>query len=431
MNLHTSLKPYMTMLFPKNNWNLSLSYIAVLLIPWGLIFSRGLADSCCVIVSLLFLLNSYQNKNWAWLKDPFIKISIVAWLWMVLVVSPLAVSPKLSFSVAIPWIRYILLYAAMRHWILTDKHRIFFLGKMLAAMLVFVLIDSLWQYLFDVSLSGNPKDSSGRLTGPINNVKVGVFIAKMILPTAAISLFIAKSTNSRLMLFTSLFLIIMSESIILISGERTAFFSSMFGFFTAIFLIAIVEKRVRIIGASLAITLSGISIFLILTQEWVLARVKEIGIILGALSESNYGKLFIDAIVIGKENLAHGVGFKGFRIVCEEMEKQKILLYCNLHPHNTYLEWFAETGLTGMVIYTAMVICLAFTVLSSFKKSHGIYRILPAAAFGTIIINFFPFMVTQSIFSNWPAILLWYSVSIAMSFTNITTENSKNGGNYT
>lgn len=59
------------------------------------------------------------------------------------------------------------------------------------------------------------------------------------------------------------------------------------------------------------------------------------------------------------------------------------------------------------------------TALRYFRESKGIYRLLPACAVAVMLVNFFPIMVTQSAFSNWPAILLWYSVAVAFAGMNI------------
>lgn len=405
------------------------AYFATLLLPWALIFNRGLADGCCVVIGILFLWQSYKTSKWEWLKEPFILVSLTAWVWLMLVVSPLAVAPAGSFAVALPWIRYIIMFAALRNWVLEKEEPLLLLAKMLAAMFALVMIDTLWQYASGISLTGNKRDPSGRLTGPMDAVKVGIFIAKLLFPAAAICAFSALRQKQYKWIGYVLLLLI-GEVVILLSGERTAFVSSLLGIFGALFILALTEKYARIAAPFIAIPLAGILFFLIKTQDWVWGRALAFKDTILTFSDTVYGQLFDVAYKIGGDNWFSGVGLKGYRIVSRAMENRAHPyceggVLCNMHPHNSYLEWFSEAGIPGFILFSVMVIILLMTALRCFKESRGIYRLLPASAFAAVLVNFFPLMVTQSIFSNWPAILLWYSVAVAFAGMNLC-KNSRN-----
>lgn len=400
-----------------------LAYVATLFLPWALIFDRGAADGCCSLIGVLFLWKSYKSKDWEWLKDPFISVGFLAWAWLVLVVSPLAVAPAGSFGVAVPWIRYIIMFAALKLWVLEKEESTIFLAKMLAVMLSCVLIDTLWQYIYGVSLTGNLRDYSKRLTGPMDNVKVGIFIAKLLLPAVVICTF-SSLCQKRYSCLIYAVLLLAGEVIILLSGERTAFVSSMLGVFGGMLLLALTEKYVRIAAPIVATLMAAVLFFLIKTQDWVMQRAVAFKDTIFGFTDSVYGKIFGSAYVIGKENWLHGTGLKGYRIVSHAMEDKENPYcaggeFCNLHPHNIYLEWFSEAGFIGVLLFSSMVIILFITALRCFRQTSGIRRLLPASAFAVALINFFPLMVTQSIFSNWPAILLWYSVAVAFAGMNL------------
>lgn len=410
------------MTIEKNNWKWLLAYFATLLLPLSLIFNRSFADICCVLIGVLFLCQSYSSRNWQWLKEPFIRVALLAWAWLVLVVSPLAVAPVDSFGVALPWIRYILMFAALKYWVLEKEEPLLLLTKMLAIMLALVMIDTLWQYINGISLTGHLRQDNGRLTGPMDGVKVGIFITKIMLPTVVICTFseLRKKKYSWLIYAA---LLCVGEIIILLSGERTAFVSSLLGIFGGMFLLALTEKYVRIaIPLIVAVVTAGL-FFLIKTQDWVMVRAIAFKDTIMGFSDSVYGKLFNSAYIIGKDNWFSGIGLKGYRIVSHAMEDKANPYcagggFCNLHPHNIYLEWFSEAGVLGLILFSLMVIILIITALRSFKQSTGVNRLLPASAFAAVLINFFPLMVTQSIFSNWPAILLWYSAAVAFAGLN-------------
>ena len=125
-----------------------IAYLSTLLIPWLLIFSRGGADAACIAVGLLFLWHSHSRRNWQWTRDPLIVISLVAWAWMILIVSPFGVAKMASLGTAVPWIRFVLLFAALKNWVLVRRDVLMFLGYWLAALMSFVVVDTLWQYIF-------------------------------------------------------------------------------------------------------------------------------------------------------------------------------------------------------------------------------------------------------------------------------------------
>jgi O-antigen ligase len=400
-----------------------LAYFATLLLPWALIFNRGLADGCAVLIGILFLWDSYKNKKWEWLKEPFIRISLLAWAWLVLVVSPFAVAPAGSFAVALPWIRYIIMVAALCYWVLEKEEALLLLAKMLVVMFTLVMVDTLWQYIYGVSLTGHLRDQSKRLTGPMDSVKVGIFITKLLLPAVVICAFSALRQKKYSWLIYAVLLLV-GEMIILLTGERTAFVSSLIGIFGGMFLLAITEKYVRVAAPFIVMLIAGALFFLIKTQAWVMLRAVSFKDTILGFGDSVYGRIFESAYIIGEKNWISGVGLKGYRIVSSSME-DKMHPYCdggvlcNMHPHNAYLEWFSEAGLPGLILFSLLVIVLLIKALRYFKQAEGIYRLLPASAFAAVLVNFFPLMVTQSIFSNWPAILLWYSV--ALSFASLNT----------
>jgi O-antigen ligase len=348
----------------------------------------------------------------------------LAWIWLVAVVSPLAEAPLASFTLAVPWGRFILLFAALRYWVLVKPEVLYKLGKILAMMLAFILLDTVWQYIYGVSLTGHARPESNRLTGPFDNVKVGIYCAKMFMPCTLILLYFAIEKGRHILTALLVSLLLATEVVIMLSGERTAFVSSIIGLGAATFLLALAERRVRIAAPFMAGIFAAIIFFLIKTQQWVYIRVMELINVLSAFGDSIYGRLFKAAYIIGSENWLHGAGLKGFRVLSEPLKNTVGPFcseneFCNLHPHNSYLEWFAETGAVGLLLYCAMIVFMLVAIVRYFRANKGVRLMLPSMALGIVFINFFPLMVTQSVFSNWPAILLWYSVGVGFACLNL------------
>ena len=396
-------------------------YIATIVLPFGLIFNRGVAEACVAIVGVTFLATSIRDNKWNWLCDPVTKIGLLAWVWL-LFVSIFAQNISESFGVSITWIRYLLIYASLKNWILTRSDAICNLGKILAIILLFVIVDTLWQYIFGVSITGNLRDISGRLTGPLDNVKVGIFMAKMLFPIIGIYLFFASVKENKIEIIGGIFLLIMSISTILLTGERTAFASTMISLLAGAFLLAITERKLTKTISMVVFIIIIESIFLLKTQSHVQGRSHQFFDVISNYLASEYGQLQKAGIIIGWEHLQTGAGLKGFRELCHQLFVSGVITTENLHPHNLYIEWFAETGIIGFLLFTSLVFCLFYKTFKAFLASKGIERLLPIFAISTLIVNFFPFMPTQSIFSNWSAILLWYSISVAMASMNVISE---------
>lgn len=402
--------------FQQNLW--SVAYLFTLLLPLGLIFSRGFAEVCVVIVGLSWLVYSATSRNWQWLSAPISKIGWLTWGWL-LFTSIFADNSLDSFAVAVPWVRYILFFIALKEWVLTRKKSLIFLGNTVLIMLFLVIIDTIWQYIFGISLTGNLRDSSGRLTGPINNVKVGIFTAKMLFPAVGIYLFFAIQEKKIYNIIFSVFILISGISMIMLTGERTAFVSTIIGISFAAFLLSVSEQNIRKYVVLTAFIVAFITQFLFVTQDWVQIRANEFYLLISHYPQTNYGKLAMAGYLIGKEHFLVGVGLKGFRELCPSLTQGGESNYCNRHPHNPYMEWFAEAGIIGLLLFMSMVGYMLYLCVKQFMVQKNTMRLLPAFSLATIIANFFPFMPTQSIFSNWPAILLWYSVGITIASLNV------------
>lgn len=394
------------------------AYAATLIIPWALIYGRGIADACCVLIGLLFLLHSMAHRQWTWLRDPVVNLALLTWVWLLFVVTPLAVQPDQSFMLAGPWIRYVLLYAALRHWVLLGSRDLKRLGTWLTIMLGFVAIDTVWQYLSGTSLTGNVRDETGRLTGPFEQVKVGIFAAKMLLPAMGIFLFFSLAQKQKYRACFAIAMLGFVNSVILLSGERTAFISCSIalGLTGLWFIITAPRQRLRLL-AVLAAWLMGIGL-ITLTQQWVQTRSDNLYNNLSNFRTSPYGKLFRGGLMMGADHMFAGAGLRGFRELCPDLIEQGRIDYCNLHPHNPYIEWLAEAGLPGLLLFVAMVVLLARSCFAMLRQTSGIYRVPVVFALACLVQNFMPLMATQSTFSNWPGILLWYSISVSLAMLN-------------
>ncbi len=398
-----------------------IAYFSALVIPYMLVGHRTAADVLCGLIGFLFLLKSATKREWGWLREPMMVVLFAAWAWLCLVVTPLAYNIESSATIAFPWIRFILFFAAMRHWVLVEEKPIKFLGACLSVLIIAIAVDTVWQYVHGLSLSNNYAADSGRLTGPFGNVKVGIYLARMLLPMLGICLFFSLyEMRARLVLFTYGALYFFVLGTIAVTGERVPFAISVLGMLTVLGILLVMEKSMRKICLGLiAVTLGAVYV-MVVTQEWVRGRIGHAIDILMDFWHSAYGQLFWMGYEMGREHLLTGIGMKNFRDLCINFMSTTHVTHCNLHPHNPYLEWFAEAGLVGFILFVLFVVLVCRTCIMAIAANAGRYRSVAAFALGSVIVLLFPFVPTQSFFANWPAILFWYALSVALSSLALT-----------
>ena len=120
---------------------------------------------------------------------------------------------------------------------------------------------------------------------------------------------------------------------------------------------------------------------------------------------------FISAYKIFKDNPIFGVGIKNFRFECKKPE-YKDTYSCTTHPHNSYLQLLAETGIVGFCFIFIIFIFLSFQILKIvFVKKIKVntpehYKCFLLSVF----INLWPIIPTGSFFNNWTSICYFLSI---------------------
>ncbi|MBX9727163.1 MAG: O-antigen ligase family protein, partial [Rickettsiales bacterium] len=378
-----------------------IAFFACALIPIALIFSRAGAEICCAIMGLAFLWRSFSRAQWGWLKEPFSLVCLIAWGWLVLVVTPFAVSPEKSLVEALPWFRLPLMLLALRYFILKPPFARAFLGVMLALTISLVVVDTLWQLLTDTSLTGNLRiEESQRLTGPFLNPKVGIFMGKLLLACTGLCVFAALAYKKKRVVVASLAWLATVVVTIIFTGERAAFLSTVLGCIVMALLLMVTEKRLRLPMMLGAVAAMALFVGLYLSSAWVQMRGDQMIVMMLNYPQSDYGQLLLASITMGKEHWLHGVGLRGFADLCPVLHFGEIE-FRGRHPHNVYGEWFAEAGLLGLLLFVTMIALLAREAIQHLRVTRGAVRLMPALALAVLVQHFFPLIGTQSFFLNW------------------------------
>ena len=135
---------------------------------------------------------------------------------------------------------------------------------------------------------------------------------------------------------------------------------------------------------------------------------------------------FISAFKIFINNPLFGVGIKNFRYECKKPE-YKDIYSCTTHPHNTYMQLLAETGIIGFLFIFTIFIFLSYKIFTIIffrkikKKLSNHYKCFLLGVF----INFWPFIPTGSFFNNWISICYFLSLGFFLGEIYKTTIQNK------
>jgi hypothetical protein len=120
----------------------------------------------------------------------------------------------------------------------------------------------------------------------------------------------------------------------------------------------------------------------------------------------------------GLDTPIFGIGPSGTRSTCKDLPKNTPNWlpgrnYCGNHPHNFYIQLFAETGILGLIFGSLMIFSI---ITSCFMAKIGNSNCLMSSI--TFIVPFgifFPLQQYGSFFGQWGNLFLWFAIGFAIS----------------
>lgn len=386
---------------------------ALALLPFAFIFKRWAVEILSIAIGLMFLYQSHRTKNWQWLREWPVRIALGLWTYVLLIVTPLADDPMTSLSRALIWGRHILFFAAVVYWLFNYTEEMKRIAFLMAFILCAVTIDTYIQYITGESLTGRLKPEH-RLTGPMTKLVIGIYLAKLSFPILGLLLYHAWQDYRRRGAAICFTLVTIMMAAICLSNERTALISYLIGLGGSAALLFWFLKPARLLVAGFSVLQLVVLVSLYATQPELQIRISQSMQQMGGFEGSPYGQLWKGSYELWKRNPITGVGLMNFRSSCPELIKENVVDYCDLHSHNVYLEWLAEAGIIGFAGIIALVISLAAIILSRIRYAKPEDYILISFALAGLLPTFFPLAATQSFFSNWPAWLAWFSITLCV-----------------
>jgi len=396
-------------------------YIIASIIPL-LTISIFIADLLYSLLAIIFLIYLIRKNFRLEYKNIFFLISIT--FYFVCVISS-SLSDDILFSLksSLPLLRVFLFIFLLSYLISFNKNLVDIFYNFFLTTFSILLLYSFFQYIYEYNnllKIGTLDIQNIRLKLFFSDeAKVGSFLVRLY--GLFLALHIIKKNKSN---FQNIFFILLTSLcaiVILFSGERASLFFMIAFFFTCLVLLNI-KFKIKLICFSLI----SISFFILISLNSNLANriifdknnqfnfFKGETIIFTAQHTAHYkaaAKMFLD-----KPYLGHGP--KMFRILCSDKKYDStvgIKTSCSSHPHNTYLQLLAETGLVGASIFSLGFFYITYTLFKHFfmialyrKRNLTDYQIILSV---TVLITFWPFSPAGNFFNNW--LLIVYSLPLS------------------
>lgn len=410
----------------KNLILISFPKLLIILLPGFLITGPFLPDLSVSITALFFLIYCILERNYKYFNNFLFKILFIFYLW-ILICSLFSENIIFSLSTSFFYIRFLLFSLALYFFLENDNKlakKIFFSISFFFAILIF---DSIFQYFANYNILGWPVYEDGRISSFFGKELIlGSYFSRLLLFFLGLYFMNMKFLErNRILNYISIAIILLAVFCIFISAERT---SVLFFLISFSFLFFLLSKYRLIIFISISVMLFSFLISYIYKnktyQRLVNHTVSQFEI---RKSEEKFNffnyiptthrDLYKTAFNMFDNNKLFGIGPKVFRIECKRSEYKSGPLSCNTHPHNTYLQLLAETGLIGFSI----ILCIFLIIIYNFVK-HLILKIQNKILFSDpqlcflsmIFITLWPLVPSGNFFGNWLNVIYYLPLGFIM-----------------
>lgn len=380
------------------------------LIPFFLISGPLLSDLSISLISLLFLAYCFKKKNFTYFKNKYFIFFLIFWIYLVInsLINNFNIdSLKISFF----YFRYGVFVVAIVSLLDADDKFIKYFFYCIFTCFTILILDGFSEYFYPLIFPF--EDMSDRISSYFGDELIlGSYLSKLWPIFFGLSIFIFKQKKKLFFLFIIIF--ILSEVIIFISGDRTAFFCINL---SAAFVILFSQKLSRL---RLYVLLSSILIIVIIS--FINPKAKE-RVIDQTLSQMNLGEKvnsieheglyifskahthhYITAYRMYLDNKVLGVGVKNFRNFCNYKKYKVSELSCANHPHNTFIQILAEIGIFGFLFLLIILFYFCkYLIKHLFLRFKGKYYFtdFEICVLSGVIIYLWPLIPSGNFFNNW------------------------------
>ena len=421
----------------------SVAWIAILF-PFLIAAGKGPAEIGTTTVAILFVIYVIITKDFRFLKEKwFISIGI---LWLYLVARSFF-TPDIKHAVAkaFPFVRFIL-FAACLEFVASKNQKINSrIFTALCITLAFLVLDGFIQFFVGHDLFGRLRIGlpSGyvRLTGPLSKQILGTIIATFgIIGIAGIIPLFKKSKHYFWLIFFSFSLIYI---IIFLAGERAALLRFLISITLLWLGLFLKSKDVKTKKNLYIIVLIVFVLTLAITNINLLFETTNSDFKIGNIDRqiassirevinpqtSSYLFLWKTGMKAGFTNILFGVGPNHFEFFCQANPHSALPL-CTafgqmfFHPHNIWIELFAESGLVGITLFSIFLYELIKKFIKFYAACLNFFECSLIIGVGLAAFQRLLPLPSSGFFKNWYAIPIWFAIGWMLYIISINKSKS-------
>ena len=317
--------------------------LASLALPVAMLHGRALTEALMGVLIGLFLLRSAVRREWRWLRTPWLAIGLLWWGWLLACSLPFWPGRTAdSLAQALVAGRYLLLVAALQHFVLRPATARCWLLHLLDAISVYIAAHLLVQAAFGISLYGQPRWDKGELTGPFDRPRAAPPLSRLLLA-------VLPRRVALLPAWAGVALTAGGIGVVALTGQRMPLFLLLFGLLVCGLMLPALRRKLLVALLAGTVLVAGAAAL----SPPVAERLALFSIQLRDFPASDYGRIAAHASGLVAEHPFTGLGARGFRHACESASPPR---GCAQHPHNHYLEAAVDAGLPGLVLFSALVV---------------------------------------------------------------------------
>jgi hypothetical protein len=370
----------------------------MLIVTLGILHAFAVAEVAIMLIDILFVIRCWRGRGFGWLRAGWMRVGMVWWAWMILCSIPFPGREHAAWGALVQAVvvgRFLIFASALEHDLLRDPAPRRWLHGVLTAAAAYIAAQSLLQVITGHNLSGYPRWGDGEITGPFQKPRAGAPYSRLLPPALLPPLARLLDGKAAWRQFAAFALAAAALGVAVLIGQRMPLLLTLLGLVIAALLLA--RLRRIVLGALVAggVLLAATAV---VAPPTFYRLVTKFSTQMANFPHSPYGQLAATALAIGGTHPVMGLGFDGFRRACNDPAylRPDSPDGCNLHPHNHYLQALTDSGIPGVILFSALVLAWLRPLAAGLRAQPNPLRI---GLLVSAILQQWPLASTENAFS--------------------------------